>query len=173
MGGPNRRDRLRRRTFLTGLGAGAVSLSGGCLDLLGGESDAHPKLGWVVVKNYHPDPQHFEVQIKREDTVVHESSHEVDGKPAERIPGDVLECTWGNDPGSYILRGRVADGEWVERSTTQVIDESASMDGTTECIIAEGAYGKYGSHRFGWLVQDWCEEVPTYEGGCSFANSNS
>lgn len=155
------------------MGTSTVTLSSGCVDLISGESNTPPRLGWVAVKNYHSDPQRIEIQIEREDTVVHESSHEIDGKPAGSIPGDVVECTWGDDPGPYVLRGRVAGGEWVERAITRVIDESASMDGTTECVIAEGAYGRYDSPRFGWLIQDWCAEVPTYEGGCTFANSDS
>jgi hypothetical protein len=178
MGTSDRRSRVPparpgRRELLAALGAGAVSLSSGCAGLIGGDATPRPKLGWVVVKNYHSAPQRFEVRIERGDALVHESEHEVDGKPPGRIPGDVLECTWGSDPGSYVLRGRVADSEWVERSVARVIDESESMDGTEECVIAEGAYGKYGSPRFGWLVQDWCGEVPTYEGGCAFANSDA
>lgn len=166
-------DSLGRRELLTAVGTGAITLSSGCVGLIGGESTPSLKLGWVVVKNYHSNPQRFEVRIERGDTLVHESNHQIDGKQPGRIPGAVLECTWGNDSGSYLLRGRVEDSGWVERSVSRVIDESETMGDTVECVIAEGAYGKYGSPRFGWLVQDWCEEVQTYEGGCAFANSSS
>lgn len=162
---------MRRRSFLTLLGVSSVALSSGCVERLRGEG-SHPKLGWVAVKNYHPEPQHFDVQILRGGTVVHESSHDIEGKPEERIPGAVLECTWGDDPGTYTLRGRLVDGEWTERSVAQAIDESATLDDATECVIADGAYARYGSHQFTWRVQDWCEEVSTYDGGCTFANSN-
>jgi hypothetical protein len=159
---------VRRRDFLALAATSSVGLSSGCLDLIRGSSPSHPQLGWVAVENYHPDQQRLEIEIEREDTVVHESRHELAGKPESRIPGAVLECTWGDEPGPYTLRGRIADGDWVERVVDHTIDEE-----TPKCVIAEGAYARYGSTEFGWLIQDWCEEVPSYQGGCSFANSNS
>ena len=157
-----------RRDFLALAAASSVGLSSGCLDRIRERSTSHPQLGWIAVKNYHPDPQRLEIEIKRKDTVVHESSHEIGGKPESRIPGEVLECTWGDEPGPYTLRGRIANGDWVERVVDNTIEEE-----TPECVIAEGAYARYGSDEFRWLIQDWCEEVPTYRGGCAFANSKS
>jgi len=161
--------RTSRRSFLASLGASTVVLSSGCVDGIRGGS-SRPRLGWLAVKNYHPGPQRIEIQVLREESVVHESSHEIAGKQGGRIPGDVLECTWGDDPGPYVLRGRLAGGEWRERSVARTIEDSAVMDETTECVIAEGAYARYGSHRLSWLIQGWCGEVPSYDGGCSFAN---
>lgn len=129
-------------------------------------------MGWVAVKNYHPDPQRIEVEIERGATTVHRSEHAIPGKPESRIPGTVLECTWGDQAGPYTLRGRISDGPWVERSIPAIIEDSAEMDATTDCVIAEGAFGRYGSPEFGWLVQAWCDQVPDYEGGCPFANAN-
>lgn len=164
--------RRRRRSFLALLGASSIAVSSGCVgSIRGGRS--HPRLGWVAVKNYHPEPHSFDIQILRGETVVHDSSHDIEGNPEGRIPGTVLECTWGDAPGPYTLRGRLGDGAWTERPVAHAVDESAMLDDTTECVIAEGAYARYGSHRFTWMIQDWCEEVSTYDGGCAFANPDS
>jgi hypothetical protein len=162
---------LSRRQLLAAMSTGALATSSGCL---GGLQSDPPEslLGWVAVKNYHPDPQRIEVEIERGETTVHRSEHAVPGKPDSRIPGAVLECTWGHHAGRYTLRGRVNDGPWIERSIPEIIEDSAEMDATTDCVVAEGAFGRYGSAEFGWLVQAWCDQVPDYVGGCAFANSN-
>lgn len=164
--------RLGRRSFLTAFGASAVVLSSGCIEEIRGEASSPPQLGWVAVKNYHPEAHRFDAQIIRAGSVVHEASHEVAGKTGGRIPGEVLECAWGAESGPFTLRGRVDDREWVEQSVANAIDNNATMDGTTSCVIAEGAYAQYGDHKFAWQIQDWCGEVSTYNGGCSFTDEN-
>lgn len=80
------------------MGTSTLALGSGCLNLISSGSDASPKLGWVVAKNYHSNTQRLEIRIERGDSVVHESSHEIAGKTVGRIPGEVLEYTWGTTP---------------------------------------------------------------------------
>lgn len=161
---------MKRRPFLASIGVTTAGLGSGCLERLRGRSSPPPRLGWVSVSNYSADPQQFQVEIHRDGELVHESTHEVAGKPPERIPGDVLECTWGEERGPYTLRGRVAGTGWVERS---VEDALSSDGGTPDCVVAEGVYGRGNSENFAFEVVPDCGGVPTYEGGCAFANSNS
>lgn len=163
---------LSRRQLLAAMSTTALAASSGCLGGLQREPP-ESRLGWVALNNYHPAPQRIEVEIERGATTVHRSQHAIPGKPESRIPGTVIECTWGDQAGQYSLRGRTSDRSWVERSIPAIIEDSAEMDATTDCVIAEGAFGRYGSAEFSWLVQAWCDQVPDYEGGCEFIRSET
>lgn len=167
----------RRRTYLNALGTAAVACSGGCLSGVRSSLSPPARLGWVAVGNYSADPQRCEVQVVRAGTVVHESSHEIPGREEDRRYGDVLDCTWGDERGPYTLRGRVAGGEWAEVALDEAFD-----DPSVDCVIAEGRLhfstpaGRlaYEADGFSWWPQDdWCDSVPSYEGGCPFANEET
>lgn len=164
---------MRRRALLASVGSVATVTSSGCLGFLDEGSDPSPRLGWVAVSNYTPEPRRFRVEIERDGSVVHESTHEVAGKTEGEVTGEVLECTWGDARGPYTLRGQVDGGGWVERAVEDAVAEKASIEGTPDCVIVDGVYGRDGSDGFAFEVQDWCEDVPGYDGGCSFANSTT
>lgn len=161
---------MQRRAFLASVGLSTLTVSAGCLDSVRDAFAQPPRLGLVAVTNENSEPQRFQIQIERDGEQVHESTHHVEGKTERIIPGDVLECTWGDARGPYTLRGRVNETEWVEQS---VADALTTYEENPDCVIAEAIYGRGTSENFVFGVHPNCESVPTYTGGCSFANSNS
>ncbi len=168
---PARRPRcgsLRRRQLLSALGMTSVTVTSGCI-WPPGTGSAAPRLGWVGVDNYSPEPQRFEVRIERDGDRVHASTPRVEGKTQETIPGDPLECTWGDARGPYTLAARTADTAWVE---TTIDASRTAEEEPVDCVIVEIAYDP--SMRPDEVVFEVfadCEVVPGYEGGCSFANT--
>ncbi|WP_433623949.1 hypothetical protein [Halomicrococcus sp. NG-SE-24] len=167
---------MNRRSFAASAGLAALAFGTGCVDTLRDAFGRPPRLGWLAVSNYSHEPQRFQIQIERAGETIHDSTHRVEGYPETRqgevatIPDDVVDCTWEDARGPFTLRGRVGDAEWVERP----IDEDRSSDeGTADCVVADAEYGRIHSENVVFSVSPRCREVPTYEGGCSFANSDS
>lgn len=158
-----------RRRLLSIVGSVPLLTLSGCLDQFISSSLPATTLGRVVIRNYHDDPQEFEVQILRDGTVVHESSHELDGNPQRTISWKPLECTWGDELASYTLRGRVIDSEWTELDVSLAIENSDIMDETTECVIASGNFDRQGEDSLTWIIRDECDELSDREGGCDHA----
>jgi hypothetical protein len=172
---------MKRRSFLATLGVSTAPFTTGCLAPIEDALDDTPaQLGWVGIYNFHPEPQEFEVQIKREGDVVHELRHKLDGHVDENKPGIVpipavaLKCTWGDAPGPYTLRGRVAGGRWAEVVLDQVFD-----DESPDCIKVRGELfsGLKGMVRFEADGFSWhprtCDDPPSYRKRCAFRNSDS
>jgi len=161
---------MRRRALLASCGFAAVAASSGCLSLT---SAPPPKLGYVVVANYDTAPHRFQVQVLREETVVHDSTHDL-AAATEQDSGavvgssEVLECTWGAEPGPYVVRARVEGGEWIEQAVAETIEDS-SMEGV-ECVTGKVGYEQPGHSGLRVAIRDNCEDVPNYDGGCAFAN---
>ena len=116
------------------------------------------KLAWLAVSNYDETSGHrFDVRVERDGEVVHESTHTVGKKPEDRIPGAVADCTWNDVAGRYVVFARMDDGDWTERSLTEEFDR------VPECVTAEV---RYWSGSLAVWVQDWCDQVDGYVGGC-------
>ncbi len=77
--------------------------------------------------------------------------------------GEALECTWGDTEGTYRIRSRIDESEWVERSVADAID------GTVDCVTVRVSYGDLGD-TLDVFIRENCDDVPTYDGGCAFAN---
>lgn len=155
---------MQRRQVLAALGLTAVSGGAGCTAPLRAVTTSPPRLGWMAVANYSPKPHRFRIEIERDGERVHESTHRLEGKPEGRIPGEVLDCTWGEAPGPYTFRGRVDESDWIERT---VADALASYEGTPDCVIARAVYRS----ELGFEVSPGCDGVSSYDGGCGFANA--
>ncbi|MFB6296476.1 MAG: hypothetical protein ABEH66_06530 [Halobacteriales archaeon] len=160
---------MRRRTLLASGGIAAMGLLGGCV---GAPRETPPRLGWVGVHNYSSEARRFRVEILREADVVHESTHEIEGRSEDTIPGEVLECTWGEEPGPYTIRARVDGGEWVEQSIADAIEDDPTME-DPDCVVTTVQYMMGISETFTFRVRDTCGAVSGFDGGCSFANSET
>lgn len=124
--------------------------------------DGSSRIGWLGVSNYDADPHRFEVRVKRDGSVVHESSHAIRGGEDDVAPGTVVDCTWGDTAGAYAIGARIDGNEWVERS----VDEA--IDGAVDCVTVRVSYGDR-SDELDIFARENCDDVPEYEGGCEFA----
>ena len=154
---------MRRRSVLTSIGLGTAEASAGCVGPFADTDGSSSRIGWIGVANYDDSPHEFEVHVTRGGSAVHESEHSVRAKEDDIIPGEVLACTWGKTEGTYRIRSSVDDGEWVERSVGDAID------GPVDCVTARVVYDEFREGLQVLFAED-CDQVPTYDGGCAFAN---
>jgi hypothetical protein len=156
---------VERRSCLASLAVLTASGLGGCLgdvDVLAAEPTT--RLAWLAVSNEDPEREHrFDLRVERDGDVVHESSHVVERKPEDRIPGSVADCTWDDVAGRYVVSARLDGGEWVGRELTE------GFDPVPDCVIADVVAGRPISPAVG--VQAWCDQVDGYIGGCPAYNS--
>ena len=137
--------------------------SAGCVEFVRDTIDSSSTIGWLGVDNYDTEPHQFEVQVKRDGTFVHESSHTIQERGANVVHGDDVDCTWGDTAGAYRIRARIDGTDWVEQSVADAVD------GTVGCVTARVTYGDRGD-SLDIFIRENCEEVPDYPGGCEFAN---
>ena len=154
---------MRRRSVLTSIGLGTAVGSAGCVGRFANTDGSSSRIGWIGVANYDDSPHEFGVHVTRGGSAVHESVHSVRAKEDDTIPGEVLECTWGKTEGTYRIRSRVDDGEWVERSVGDAID------GPVDCVTVRVVYDEF-REGLNVLFAEDCDQVPTYDGGCAFVN---
>ncbi|WP_157231412.1 hypothetical protein [Halostagnicola larsenii] len=126
--------------------------------------DSSSRIGWVGVNNYDTESHRFSVQVERDGSIVHESSHTIRGSEDNVIPGEAVDCTWGDAAGTHRIRARVDGNEWVEQS----VDEA--IDGSVDCVTARVNYGNLRSVALDIFIRENCDAVPEYNGGCAFAN---
>lgn len=160
---------MRRRTVLASTGLATAGLYSGCLERSG---DPPARLGWVGVDNYSPDRHRFRVEVLRGETTVQESTHEIAGRSDDTVHGAVLECTWGDERGPYTVRARVDGGEPSARSIEDAVADDSTME-APDCVVATVQYELGNSESFTFRIRDSCEAVPTFDGGCAFANADS
>lgn len=153
---------MRRRAFLTAVGTSVAMGTAGCLESLEDRLDTSIQLGWFVGLNFDTESHQFELRVTRDDTQVHQSSHEIPPRDGSYIHSAVAECTWGDIAGDYTVGARVDGNEWVEESLTEV-DTVSNQD--VDCAIAEARYrnGALSIFRRSGCDQD-------YDGMCPFTN---
>lgn len=131
---------MRRRRLLTVLGT-ATTLTAGCLSAIEEWDTPATQLGWFGAWNADTRSSHrFELAVERDGERAHYSAHELE--PAEqtepnrtRVTTAVAECEWGSTKGDYVVRARVDDLDWVQKSVTDYV---ASKDG--DCAVAMAEY---------------------------------
>lgn len=126
---------MRRRALLASLGVSTTALSTGCLSTIEQSSTQSAQLGWFGAHNFDTEPHLFDLQVIRDGTQVHQSSHEVQPKDGNYIHSAVAECSWGSTAGDYTVRAQVDSTDWVEESLTEFV---ASRD--DDCAVANVEY---------------------------------
>jgi len=149
---------MRRRAFLTTLAATGPGLGSGCLSSL---DDSALRLGYLDVANWDTEPHRLEVRVARDGAQVHTSSHELSGRDTDRIPSEVVDCTWDDMPGEYTVSGRADDGARTE----QPLRPSAVPDADADCL-AVGVWYRSGS--VGFQIASGCDS--DYDGMCPFTS---
>ncbi|MFC4551900.1 MULTISPECIES: hypothetical protein [Halorussus] len=152
---------MQRRALLSSLGAlGAVNLSG-CLGSLTAE-ETTTTLAWLAIYNYDENRGHrIDVHVERDSEVVHESTHTVERNREERIPavsGAMVECTWDDIAGRYVVFARTDGGEWVEQDLVEAYEHHPG------CVTATVEH--HGDDDFRVMVRNDCSNVDGYVGGC-------
>ena len=156
-------------------GAGVLAALAGCLDSV--PTVGETTLGWFAVYNLHQGSSHsFSVRIERDGTTVHRSSHQLAAhNPASDSPNPpraIVDCTWENVPGDYIVSVSRDGGDWHQYS---IVDTALRPP---DCVIV---YAKYGDLNDTGQVKPTlsfvldetnCAEVRTLPGGCSDAAPN-
>lgn len=145
--------------------------SSGCLEFSRDVFDSSSTIGWIGVMNYDTESHQFEVQVKRDGTLIHESSHTIPERGDPIIHGTALDCTWGDTAGKHKIRARIDGNEWIEQSV------DGAIDGTVECVTVRVQYGdqtdavdRRVSDSLDIFIRENCEDVSEYNGGCEFAN---
>ena len=165
---------VNRRTLLASLGATGTAGLAGCLDAVPGLG-ATTKLGRLAVVNWDEDDPHaIDVRVERDDEVVHESTHTVAAMQATEAQSAVVECTWDDDAGTYVVAARLAG-----QSAWRRFDLLAAADGTPDCVIASVQYGSPPGvddpdRPLRVAVRDRCDEIGEhYVGGCPADTSSA
>ena len=161
---------MNRRALLSSLGAVGISALAGC-------SVSMPfleqtKLGLLAVHNWDKNTSHtFELRVKRDGSLVHESTHEVEKMEGNFASGAAADCTWDDVSGEYVVAVRVDSNEWREFNLQEATDNSP------ECITMYVQYGSYWgvdeNDPLNIKVEDWCDSLDRGSSGCPAYKSNS
>lgn len=163
---------MKRRELLGSAAVvGAPTLSGCAGVLPFGRSTT--KLARLSVVNWDEDAaQTVDVRVERDGTVVHESTHTVGQMQGNEAQATVVDCTWDDVPGEYVVAARLAgDSDWRTFDLLDATEQSPS------CVIAAVQYGQVSGideqQPLNIEVRDRCDEVgENYEGGCPAYLSN-
>lgn len=155
---------MNRRALLSSLGA-TLTLTAGCTSPLTSDTGPAVQLGWFGVGNFDTEAHNFDVQVKRNDTLVHSSSHKVQARTENTIHGAVAECTWGNTPGRYTVRARVDENKWKERSLTKF---ASAANSEVDCVIVEA---RYRGDQLQLILEAGCDR--DYKKMCSFTSGET
>ncbi len=150
---------MHRRSFLTTVGTSVSLFGGGCLSLL---DDSSIQLGYLDVGNFDGEQHEFEVQVERNGTQVHSSSHSIAGKEGNVVHSEAVECTWGSTAGNYTVSARVDSNEWKNQS---LLPADSVVSSKTDCVVVGVRY------RFDGLefqIGSGCDR--DYDGLCSFTS---
>ncbi|WP_382217172.1 hypothetical protein [Halospeciosus flavus] len=104
------------------------------------------------------------MRVERDGEVVHTSSQTLEEKSGQGILGAVADCTWDTVPGEYVVFARADDGKWTQRTLT------APFESPPECVVVSVRYGGP-THvdpedPLAVVVDDQCEEIDEFVGGC-------
>ncbi len=164
---------MRRRALLATFGSGASVLGGGCLGFLRDPDEPTATLGAASITNFDTEPHRFQLRIERDGERVHHSAHELDetagdeGEHYGRVDTEIVDCTWDEVAGPYVIAARLADGAWVEQSV------NAKLDADAECVIAEVRYDDLKADEFEFVIHSDCARLIDTDEGCPFANPDA
>ncbi|GAB7093974.1 hypothetical protein JCM30237_11260 [Halolamina litorea] len=152
---------MKRRSLLGTLGVAGVAGLAGCQGLprLG----ASTTLGRLTVSNWDERESHrFGLRVDRDGETVHESTHTVESKSDDVLPGAVADCTWDPQDGEYVVAARVDGGEW------QRFDLLDRVDSSPDCLTAAVDYRPDGpaEESFSVRVRADCAEFEGSVGSC-------
>lgn len=150
---------MHRRSFLATAGSSVSLFGGGCLSRFEGASI---RLGYLDVGNFDNESHEFDVQIERDGTQVHFSSHVVAGKDGNVVHGEAVECTWGRAAGAYTVSARVDSNEWKHQS---LLPADTSISSETDCVVV-GVWYRFDG--LGFQIGSGCDR--NYDGTCSFTS---
>lgn len=157
---------MKRRNLLGTLGAAGVSSSAGCLDSLPiGKSQT--KLARLSVANFDTDDTvKIDIRVNRDGSVVHESTYTIDEAGANTAQTAIVNCTWDDNAGEYIVSARLAGTDTWQ--TFELLDET---DGSPACVIARVQHGNFPTgpdqNSLSIDVMARCDEIgENYVGGC-------
>lgn len=150
---------MRRRALLASLGATTATLSTGCLTAVEERLTPSAQLGWFGAHNFDTEPHLFDLQVNRDGTRVHRSSHEIRARDGNYVHHAVADCEWGSTTGEYTVRARVDGNDWVEASLTEFVSSNDA-----DCVVANAEYHDDGL----WFsLLDECNQ--DWDGKCEFA----
>lgn len=150
---------MRRRALLASLGGTIATLSTGCLSDIEERLTPSAQLGWFGAHNFDTEPHLFDLQVIRDGTQVHRSSHEIQSRDGNYIHNGVAECSWGSASGDYTVPARVDGDDWIEESITEFV---ASKD--ADCALANVEYHNNEGLRF--VLWDGCNR--DWDNMCGF-----
>ena len=150
---------MHRRSFLATVGTSVSLFGGGCLSLL---EDSSIQLGYLDVGNFDGEQHEFEVQVERNGTQVHSSSHSIAGKEGNVVHSEAVECTWGSTAGEYTVSARVDSNEWKSQS---LLPADSVVSSETDCVVV-GVWYRFDGLEF--QIGSGCNR--DYDGMCSFTS---
>lgn len=111
---------MNRRKVLATTGSVLGSLSTGCLGSLTDGDEI--QLSSVSVLNSASEPHTVSLRVHRDDELVHESTHELEGSNHAMVSGASVECQWEEVPGEFTVSARVDSDDWTERDMADGTD---------------------------------------------------
>jgi hypothetical protein len=133
---------VNRRTLLGTVGSSLLVPLAGCSVSLPLSDET--RLGWLGLKSYDTEASHdIAVEVRRDETVVHESTHTLERMTERQIPAVVVECTWEYTSAEWTVAAQADDHEW--RSWALADRDTDSLD----CV---GASIEYGGRS--WIDED-------------------
>lgn len=151
---------MNRRSLLASFGAATGALSTGCLSSLSDRFEPSVRLGWFVAHNFDTESHLFRLEVQRDGTRVHTSSHKIPSRDGNYIHSAIAECDWGTTPSDYTVVAQVDGNQRVEESITEFVDSRGNVE---DCVIADAQYYADGL-RF--QLGGGCHR--DYDGMCSF-----
>lgn len=115
---------LHRRALLRVSGVAALSALAGCATIEAELGLRTERLGRVELANSIDEPVDVDVEVRRDGTTVHESSHRLDAGSSEERTQVVLE-EWAENPEarSWEIRARTNAGEWRSAEIDAAVGE--------------------------------------------------
>lgn len=123
---------LHRRTLLRLGGAAALSTFAGCATIEADLGLRTERLGRVVLANSVEEPFEVAVEVRKDGTTVHESSHHLDPGSSEERAQVVLD-EWAEDPEArtWEVRARTDDSEWRNAEMDAAVGDRDDCHGVT------------------------------------------
>lgn len=153
-----------RRSILCTLGCAVTVPTAGCAGIPVEYLDSKTKLFRLDLTDLSSSSHRFGIRVKRNDTVVHESTHTLEGD-GESVFGTVGACPWMDTPGSYIVAARLGDGEWKSQS----VDEG--VRGNPEYVVAHIIYDGWNKNQLTFVIRPADERDTSSAERCHLAPS--
>ncbi|WP_147437742.1 MULTISPECIES: hypothetical protein [unclassified Halorubrum] len=132
---------MKRRALLASLSVVGTSTLSGCSGSV--PTFEQTTLGFLAVRNYDETAAHtFDIRVLRDGTLVHESTHSL--KTAEKVDGGtiptaIVDCTWDDVAGKYVVTVRVDGNAWKSFNLQKIERDTPS------CVVANVEYGRFGT----------------------------